>query len=891
MTRPQDGNPRTCSRLGLALVPLGLLLALGSSGTAEQPNEITLTIDGARRLQRFDGIGVNAHSASWKADTLKPALESLFYTMNATIWRVVLETEQGWEDQNDNEDASIFNWDFYRKRYETPKFQKTWEMMASLNELGVRDTLMLNLMGRVPEWMGKEAVLPDKEDEYVEMIVSLVYYACFERHLQFGLLGPMNEPDIRNEGPTMDARQYVRVVKKIVTRLDELGLGHLRLVGPDTAGMDKAVREYLPLMMAEPAVMQRLACVGVHSYGGYRADVRSALEKSPYPALSFWMTEWNAWRDGLDNGQIGVYDYDYAAECVRYLLDLLRNGAAAALVWEAYDSLYEHHNVYGQPPSAWSYWGVMGYDQKNETYTPRKHFYAISQISRFLTPGSYQVGVAGAQEGLAVVAFYHPESGKLAIVGENSRDTPVSLAGVLNQLPAIRMLEMSYTNAEENLRNSSEIAVKSGRFTAFIPPKCIFALSGSDAGARAVSSRPQPDDWFSGDMHVHLSCGDEPIPLDRLPDMMRAGDLDVISLLADMGNAEVKDAARDLPRVNGRDDPLSTPHRLIHWDAEWHWDATYTNFAHQALGGHLVVLGAREARQIWDESPRSILTWARKQKAVSGFAHMQYLTGQFQDDLNCCIPVNYPVEAALGSIDFISEDVSGAGSAIDAYYRLLNCGFRLGLAAGTDYPCNDRAPLGTLRTYVQVKDRKLTYSKWVEGIARGRTVVSRVGGSEFLALQVNRTATPGDEIQLGGAGPVQVEVRWSVSRLSHGRIELVRNGVVVASIDGSASLGKPLVLSTAVPFTDSGWLCARRTDGDASGHKTHTAAVYVTVNHAPLRASASDARYFIDWIDRLLTKTGPGGEWNRFFPTQLEAEQARFRQARDIYRRIARESR
>ena len=133
----------------------------------------------------------------------------------------------------------------------------------------------------------------------------------------------------------------------------------------------------------------------------------------------------------------------------------------------------------------------------------------------------------------------------------------------------------------------------------------------------------------------------------------------MISVLADMGNGEVKDSKADLPKVTGKMQPQSKDNRIIHWDTEWHWDATYSNFSNQALGGHLVLLGLKEAKQIWDESPYKILDWAAKQNAVKGFAHMEYLNDEIQDELNCCIPIDYPVEAALGTIDFISEDVYG----------------------------------------------------------------------------------------------------------------------------------------------------------------------------------------------------------------------------------------
>ena len=88
----------------------------------------------------------------------------------------------------------------------------------------------------------------------------------------------------------------------------------------------------------------------------------------------------------------------------------------------------------------------------------------------------------------------------------------------------------------------------------------------------------------------------------------------------------------------------------------------------------------------------------------------------------------------------------------------LTCGFRPGFAAGTDYPCNGGAALGSLLTYVQVAGGQMTYRNWIEGIAKGRTVVSRNGHNEFLNLTVNDSATPGDEIKLTGAGSVQVTI-------------------------------------------------------------------------------------------------------------------------------------
>ena len=307
-----------------------------------------------------------------------------------------------------------------------------------------------------------------------------------------------------------------------------------------------------------------------------------------------------------------------------------------------------------------------------------------------------------------------------------------------------------------------------------------------------------------------------------------------MSLLADMGNGEVQDPVQDLPRVNGQDDPISTPGQLLHWDAEWHWDATYSQYPHQALGGHVVALGLTEAHQIWEEYTYPIFDWAHQQNGIAGFAHMQYLDDGIPQSLNCCTPIEYPVEVALGSADFISEDVQWERFRHSRLLPFAQHGFRPGLAAGTDYPCGNSDP-GSLLTYVQVEGGQMTYRNWIEGIAAGRTVISRNGHNEFLDLTVNDSATPGDEIKLTGGGSVPVTIQWTANQNLTGTIELVSNGVVVASKQASVAPGASASLSATVDFTKSGWLAARRMG--SNGHEVHTGAVFVTVNNKPVRAS------------------------------------------------------
>jgi hypothetical protein len=409
------------------------------------------------------------------------------------------------------------------------------------------------------------------------------------------------------------------------------------------------------------------------------------------------------------------------------------------------------------------------------------------------------------------------------------------------------------------------------------------------------TAKPEPPDWFAGDAHVHrtIGCGrsdaKEMLTPQELFQGMAPNDLAVISVLADMGNGEGKYQEKDLPLIDGRDNAISTPNHLVHWDAEWHFDPEGVTFDRKAIGGHLIVLGLSSGRAFFSQYTYPVFAYAKQQGGIAGFAHMQYLPfglypppDGIPQSLDCCAPLEYPVETALGASSFLMEDVHGSDSALQAYYRILNTGFRTGLAAGTDYPCNYMEPYGALLTYVRIPDGKLTYRKWIEGIAQGRTVVSRNGHKEFLDLKVNGNAEPGDEIRLTEPGRVRVRMEWSSLDKNEGRIELVQNGAVVASQTANAGPGSPAVFETTLDFHQSGWLAARRMDWQ-SGHRTQTGAVYVIVKGKPIRASAADARFFVSWIDYLLEQTSPGGKWSQYFTQDRAAAQQRYREARAIF--------
>ena len=120
-------------------------------------------------------------------------------------------------------------------------------------------------------------------------------------------------------------------------------------------------------------------------------------------------------------------------------------------------------------------------------------------------------------------------------------------------------------------------------------------------------SRVEPSDWFAGDAHVHsgIGCGrsneKEMLSPQQLLEMMKVNNLAVVSVLADAGNGEIKYADQQLLQITGHDNPASTPQRIVHYDAEWHYDPEGVTFERKVIGGHLILLGLKQGGQPYAE--------------------------------------------------------------------------------------------------------------------------------------------------------------------------------------------------------------------------------------------------------------------------------------------------
>ena len=420
-----------------------------------------LAIDGAQQFQTIDGFGVNANVNSWNNGELRPALDLLVDQLGASLWRVVIDNAD-WEASNDNVDPNNFNWAYYTGIYTSAKFEELWSTIAYLNQKGITAGIMLNFMGPVPSWMGGSVLNPASEDEWAEMIASVIYYARITRGLQFGLLAPMNEPDWDGiEGPQVhDPVQYTRLLRKLAQKLDALGLGSIRLVGPDTASIFTGVNNYLPAMMADSTLMAKLDHFGFHNYAGDSGGADAVIKGSAYPSRNFWITE-----------VTNIWD----------ILSHLDQGPAAVFVWDAYDSVYNHAILAGRgstPPNDVANGPpLLAYNTASRTYTPRKGFYESAQLFKFVRPGAWRIGASTSSSNLTVYAFYHAATERLTIVGRSTAANSLPLSGTLTNLPAVSTLEFYQTNASADLERLADIPVSGGVFSATIDPNSMFTLT------------------------------------------------------------------------------------------------------------------------------------------------------------------------------------------------------------------------------------------------------------------------------------------------------------------------------------------------------------------------------------------------------------------------------
>lgn len=407
-------------------------------------------------------------------------------------------------------------------------------------------------------------------------------------------------------------------------------------------------------------------------------------------------------------------------------------------------------------------------------------------------------------------------------------------------------------------------------------------------------AQPGATHWVSGDVHVHMNyAGTYRNTPEHLVEQASAENLAIVENLVVNKEQRFPDFAYFLPGktsntlptkslnhgghgVHGGPpgidqaapnlDPASSLDHLLLHGQEFH----------TSYWGHLGLLGLKRnlilpgyagypntAAASLFPANANVADMAHEQGALVGYVHpLESVPDPAKDD---ALTYELPADVALGKVDYI-EVVGFADhkSTAEVWYKLLNCGFRLPTAAGTDFMGNYaslRGPVGLNRVYAEVPVGPLKIEPWLEAIKAGRTFATN---GPLLRFELGGK-TAGGEVRLEKKQEVPFKVGLrSIVPVDY--LQIVCNGKVAREIELKGDR-QSADASGSIPIEGSGW-CVLRAFSDKAEYPildlypyATTSPVYVSVAGAPLRSPA-DAGYFVAWVDRLIAAARSNASWN-----------------------------
>ncbi len=363
-------------------------------------------------------------------------------------------------------------------------------------------------------------------------------------------------------------------------------------------------------------------------------------------------------------------------------------------------------------------------------------------------------------------------------------------------------------------------------------------------------------DWVSADVHVHMNYGGH---YRNAPEAMvnqaKAEDLDIVF------NTVVNKEQRipDIDYFSTQPDPSSDSEVLLLHSQEHH-TSYWGHMGLLGLNDHYLIPGysgyPNTAIQSVHPSNSVIADLAHQQNALVGYVHPFY---EAPDPAKVTISNALPIDVALGHIDYYETvGFSYHKPSAEVWHRLLNCGFKISAAGGTDAMANYaslRGPVGVDRTYISLgsipDNPAQRRDAWLKGLKEGRSLATN---SAILELKVNGKVL-GSEIRLTGKkAKINFEgFMRSVIPMDH--LEIIVNGKVAKSIalNGEKTAAD---FSGKLEISQSSWVLLRAWNDSASPEiqdfypYATTSAIYVLMNNQPIRSKV-DAEYFLQWIDRV----------------------------------------
>lgn len=546
---------------------------------------------------------------------------------------------------------------------------------------------------------------------------------------------------------------------------------------------------------------------------------------------------------------------------------------------------------------------------------------------------------------------------KLNVQDENGSPTVAAFtirdsSGRLYPNPAKRLAPDFFFQPQVYRASGEEILLPSGVYTvtASMGPEYHAATKqvtvtagGSNEVAFAMKRWIDPSKyrWFSGDHHVHAAgCSHYQNPTEGVKpeDMVRQIQGEKLNVGAVLTWGPCYYYQKQF--FTGKDNPLSKPDELMHYDLE------VSGFP-SSHAGHLVLLGLKDQDyphcvriEQWPTWDLPVLRWAKSQGALAGFAHSGWGLQVTSHELpnyempgfdgiganEYIVDVTYP-----NTVDFISAADTPYIWELNIWYHTLNVGFRTRISGETDFPCITDARVGQGRVYAR-PEGPLTYSAWLDALRAGRSYVSD-GRSHLMDFSVNNVeiGTNDSEVKLTKSGTVHARVKvaaflpvdgaasddepawmiplhnpwnknaasgpalnirdhamdqepyWHLERARIGAtrevpVELVMNGKPVARKNIVAD-GAVQDLAFDVPVERSSWLAVRILGS------SHTNPIFVLVGEKPIRASRQSAEWCLAAVNQCWTQKAP-----KISQRELPDAQAAYDHAREVYTKLIAES-
>ena len=231
---------------------------------------------------------------------------------------------------------------------------------------------------------------------------------------------------------------------------------------------------------------------------------------------------------------------------------------------------------------------------------------------------------------------------------------------------------------------------------------------------------------------------------------------------------------------------------------------------------------------------------AHEQGALVGYVHpFDSVPDPAKDPLTS----ELPADVALGKVDYIEVlGFSDHKSTAEVWFKLLNCGFRLPTAAGTDFMGNYaslRGPVGLNRVYAEVEPGPLKIEPWLAAIKAERTFATN---GPLLRFSLDGQGI-GGEVRLEKKQEVHFSAElFSMVPVDH--LQIVCNGRVARELALDSNRTSAHV-DGSILLDASGW-CVLRAFSDKAEYPildlypyATTSPVYVSVGGAPAGAGST----------------------------------------------------